>query len=1792
MATFIGDGGANILTGTNKNDTLNGLGGDDQLIGSAGNDTLDGGTGNDLLIGGAGSDTYLFGSGYGNDVIDNSGGAAGDLDSIRLLNLNAADIRLQRIGQNLVLTILATGETLTVSQHFLNADFAIDRIQFADGSRWTSSTILANLYSPPVTPTEGADTINGGPTDDVLQGLGGNDILFGNGGNDSLDGGSGADRMEGGLGNDSYVVDDAGDVVIEASGAGNDTVQASISYSLGAEIERLTLLGSADLNGTGNTLANTLIGNSGNNLLDGGSGNDLLQGGDGNDSLMGSSGTDTLQGGAGNDLLDGGANSDSMAGGSGDDIYVVAQAGDTVKEAVGEGNDTVRAAVSYSLGANLENLELTGTGNFNGTGSAEVNRLTGNAGINVLNGAGGNDWMAGRRGSDTYLFSAGSGNDVIDNSGGAINDVDTLQLTGLNPDNLRFLRSGSDLLMQVLTSSETLTIQNFYLGTDFEIDRVRFANGTVWNTAQLKAAVSSNVNIAPTSTDDSLTTLEDTPVLLHVSDFGSYNDSEGTPLAAVRVTALPGTGSLQVFNGTTWLAVTVDQVVSRADLDADRLRYVPAADGNGSPYASIGFKVGDGTDFASSANTLSISVTAVNDAPTLTNALANQSAHEDSPFSFSVPAGTFSDVDGDSLSYSASLANGSPLPTWLSFDTTTRTFSGTPGNADVGSLDLSVTATDASGLSASADFSLNVGNSNDAPTVSGPVSLAAGTEDLAYSFSADQLLANAIDIDLGDVLSLQSVSVDPADGVLADQGGGNWTFTPAPNRNGVVNFAVMISDGITSVSTSASLDLVAVNDAPLGGVNITGAATETQTLTANNTLSDAEGVGAISYQWQLSDNGSSDWVAIAGTTGSTLVLSSSLLGKYVRVVASFTDGSGALESVASVATAPVAQLINQFDGDANNNVLDGTAFQDVIRGFGGADILNGYASSDTLDGSDGNDTLDGGDGDDTLNGGNDVDTLYGRAGIDTLDVGNGSWSVYESASGGDGNDVLIATGFGYLSLGGDDGDDLLTASGNRFGYLDGGNGNDTIDTRSMNSDYWVTLYLSGGSGSDTYRVGDGTGSLRISDAKDNSTAADTNVVEFASGIDPASLQVSRSGNDLIVTFTNGRMLTVSGQFSTGTNGFEAGVQEFRFADGTTWDRTAIYDHLPILNGTAGDDTLNGDARNEEINGLGGNDILNGNDGNDTLDGGDGDDTLNGGNDVDTLYGRAGIDTLDVGNGSWSVYESASGGDGNDVLIATGFGYLSLGGDDGDDLLTASGNRFGYLDGGNGNDTIDTRSMNSDYWVTLYLSGGSGSDTYRVGDGTGSLRISDAKDNSTAADTNVVEFASGIDPASLQVSRSGNDLIVTFANGRMLTVSGQFSTGTNGFEAGVQEFRFADGTTWDRTAIYDHLPILNGTAGDDTLSGDARNEEINGLGGNDILNGNDGNDTLDGGDGDDTLNGGNDVDTLYGRAGIDTLDVGNGSWSVYESASGGDGNDVLIATGFGYLSLGGDDGDDLLTASGNRFGYLDGGNGNDTIDTRSMNSDYWVTLYLSGGSGSDTYRVGDGTGSLRISDAKDNSTAADTNVVEFASGIDPTSLQVSRSGNDLIVTFANGRMLTVSGQFSTGTNGFEAGVQEFRFADGTVWTRNNLPGFNATAGDDVIIGLNGNDSLNALAGNDDLDGRGGNDTLTGGLGNDIFRFSTAPGASNIDFITDFTSGEDHLALNSTIFNLQGQAPGDPGVMANVTGTQTEQAGAMLLFNQSNQTLYYDADATANGNAQAVVTLAGVASLAASDVQMFA
>ncbi len=257
------------------------------------------------------------------------------------------------------------------------------------------------------------NVIQGTSGNDTLVGTSGVDMLIGLAGNDTLNGGAGADRMVGGAGNDTYIVDHWEEKVVEQSGEGDDLVNASVSYALSENVERLTLTGSA-AEGYGNDLDNIITGNSSANSLYGNEGNDTLTGNNGNDDLHGNDGNDTLDGGSGDDY---------MSGGEGDDTYIVGSTGDEVDEWKSSGTDTVRASISYTLGDKVENLVLTGSSGLTGNGNELDNVLTGNSGANTLRGYAGNDTLDGGAGNDTMLGGTGNDTYIVNATGDVVTEL-------------------------------------------------------------------------------------------------------------------------------------------------------------------------------------------------------------------------------------------------------------------------------------------------------------------------------------------------------------------------------------------------------------------------------------------------------------------------------------------------------------------------------------------------------------------------------------------------------------------------------------------------------------------------------------------------------------------------------------------------------------------------------------------------------------------------------------------------------------------------------------------------------------------------------------------------------------------------------------------------------------------------------------------------------------------------------------------------------------------------------------------------------------------------------------------------------------------------------------------------------------------------------------------------------------------------------------------------------------------------------------------------------------------------
>ncbi|ESQ86722.1 hypothetical protein ABAC460_22615 [Asticcacaulis sp. AC460] len=451
--------------------TGNGNGGNNVIIGNSGNDWLDGGGGNDTLSGGLGNDSFFVNAG---DVVVEAAGQGVDwvvATSSYNLSANVENLLLSGSGDftgngNLSDNVVGGnsgnnwldggGGNDTLSGGLGNDSFFVNAGDVVmetagQGSDWVVATSSYNLFA------NVENLLLSGSGHFVGNGNVLDNLIGGNSGNNWLDGGGGNDTLSGGQGNDSYFVN-AGDVVVEAGGQGSDWIVSTGSYNLSTNVENLLLSGSGHFVGNGNVLDNLIGGNSGNNWLDGGGGNDTLNGGLGNDSffvnagdfvvetagqgvdwvvatssynlsanvenlLLSGSGdftgngnvSDNVVGGnSGNNWLDGGGGNDTLNGGLGNDSFFV-NAGDVVVEAAGQGGDWVVAISSYNLSANVENLLLSGSGDFTGNGNVSDNIIVGNSGRNWLDGGGGNDTLNGGFGDDSFFVSAG---DVVSEMAG------------------------------------------------------------------------------------------------------------------------------------------------------------------------------------------------------------------------------------------------------------------------------------------------------------------------------------------------------------------------------------------------------------------------------------------------------------------------------------------------------------------------------------------------------------------------------------------------------------------------------------------------------------------------------------------------------------------------------------------------------------------------------------------------------------------------------------------------------------------------------------------------------------------------------------------------------------------------------------------------------------------------------------------------------------------------------------------------------------------------------------------------------------------------------------------------------------------------------------------------------------------------------------------------------------------------------------------------------------------------------------------------------------------------------
>ncbi|MGH8661837.1 MAG: putative Ig domain-containing protein, partial [Burkholderiales bacterium] len=546
---------------------------------------------------------------------------------------------------------------------------------------------------------------------------------------------------------------------------------------------------------------------------------------------------------------------------------------------------------------------------------------------------------------------------------------------------------------------------------------------------------------------------------VHLYDFNAViADFQAALSADPSLTAFPLDGVLQAHE--------TDVSETHAFGGALAYQYGTAGSLNALDDAAIRQVLGDAS-FGTAPQSITVSGGG-NQAPVLDGPIADQSAQEDAAFSFTLPAGTFVDADaGDALAFSAARADGSPMPGWLSFEGATQSFSGTPTNDDVGAFDVSVTATDAGGLSASDTFTLTVINTNDAPVVSQALADLSTTEGQAFSFVVPG--TTFADVDAADTLTYSAMLASgPALPAWLAFDAAARMFSGTPGGSDVGTFAIRVA--ATDSSGAQAADEFNLSVALAAGVTLTG--TSGQDILVGGPGADT--ISGLAGADQLYGNEGSD--ALDGNDGP-----------------------------------------DELYGSTGNDTLYGGFGADLMLGDEGADTLYGEVGADTMWGGFGDDFMDGGDGNDTLRAEDGQDVLYGGIGADNLYGGIGN----DYLSGGLGGDQLFGEDGTDVLQGGDGADALVGGTGNDV--LQARLGGDTLDGDGGND------FLAAGGGADTIKPGAGQDVIAFNrgDGSDivQATGAPEDTLSVGGGVRYQELTLSKSNNDLVLDAGSGDRLT-------------------------------------------------------------------------------------------------------------------------------------------------------------------------------------------------------------------------------------------------------------------------------------------------------------------------------------------------------------------------------------------------------------------------------------------------------------------------------------------------------------------------------------------------------------------------------------------------------------------------------------------------------------------------------------------
>ena len=1714
-----------------------------------------------------GSTVYVFknSSGQQTALYNNDG-------KQRIDNYNAAiSVKNQKISE--YNTLKAQYDDLVVKRESLPAEIgSLSNEVGALSNQATSLTSEINFIKAYLNSfnESGASSIENAYTGD------GNDTIIGSGLANEIWGGRGHNILTGNGGTDTFIIKKnaatvdtitdfkAGEDKIDLSNFGSISISDLIITQNGANAEIKFASGQKiilqNLN-AGSILTDNFLGIAEvKNAINGTDTTDTLLGTANGDLIKAKAGLDIVNAYAGNDEIDGGAGNDMLYGGAGDDVIYGSDGDDSI---YGDGDLNMQ---TYNVdnwdNRNGNNKLFGGAGNDNILGGSGKDYIDGGTGDDQIFGGAGDDVIIGGDGNNQ--IQGGTGSDVIDLGTGIETLVGTTQM------NVAFGEAGSDRFVisdkfigskhkydvigdfdvndpnekidlsrvKGVNKYSDLTINQYGTDTYITFNTSAFGYSQVIklqnvDASKLTASKFIITNEAPHAASDSALTSEDKSVTINVTANDSDDKTDAANAKIIVVQPTNGTVTVN-YNGT--------------------VTYTPKANFNG--IDQFEYQLTDAGGLTSEKVKVIVNIDPVNDAPIVTKVISDQIFYSSKGINFKADD-IFKEVDGEAITYAVSLLDGSPLPSWINFDSSSLSFSGTAPTTD-GIFTIKFTATDQSGNSTSTNIKLTIDNSitvgtegddniagtSTSDTIDGNkgndvinggdgndlIFGGEGNDQLSSGWGSDRLYGEAgNDILKGDVGNQILDGGDGNDTLYSLGSGGNDTLT-----GGLGSDTFVIGNDIISNDIITDFDVSDPNEK----IDLSNFVPLKHGFSTVNIISDL-GITQVGNDTKITFSNSSKTVTVKNVKVSDLTADKFILNNAPTVSSTISDQKVYITKNFNL------NFSNSFS-DADNNITsyaatlaDGSPLPDWLhfdsttgnlsgQAPNSASALSikltaidkyGFTASTNFKFAVDDKIIFGTDGNDTITGTSASEMIEGGKGNDVINGGNGDDLIF----GGEGNDQL-SSGWGSDKLYGEAGDDILR--GDVYSQiLDGGDGNDKL--YSSGSGSGDTLI--GGAGSDTFVIGN--------DIISNDIITDFNVNDPNEKIDLSALKdvatdfsqlvIEQVGSDAKISFTSkSKTILIK-------NVAKEQLTVSKFI-GLTDNKNSL-DSLTI-NGNSNNETLVGGSGSDIINGAGGNDTIKGGLGSNLLTGGTGDDIFvisknPGKTDVITdfeAFDGFQFDGFTVGAklSNFSYTEEANTvtfnlGDGQSVVFqnikaADLLHYLSFSsttsvnssytGTAGNDKIMLSANYANVaLNGGDGDDLISGKG-----WHDL-INGGKGNDVLRGGQGYDIFEINkNSSDKDTIVDLEsydsiVLKGFANNNLASYQAVQSNNDTVIDLGDGQTLTLK----------NFNVENFPYIPSYT-NRIIFDSGSTTLTGTDVSDLMVGYSGQ-----YGGG--LSGGKGNDTLYGGSGNDTISGGSGNNILIGGSGSDTFVVKNSNLSSVDTVmdfssatdkinlsefninsfadliiSEQDGNAVIEISDINKVVLKGINYSDLTENNFVGFKTKIGTDGNDTIDNN---------MYLNSYS---TIHAGAGNDSISSYSFYSPSYMPPSNDVSGNS-----YEYYGEDGNDEFGVYGNGKFKLDGGN---GDDYFSAGVKDSKLYGGSgsdimrvniIKSSDQSNNVTIFGGNNEVYGGDGDDVLWVESGSD-------NNVLSGGSGKDQFIIEKF--AAGTTSITDFeVADEINLAL---------------------------------------------------------------------------